>query len=546
MKLESGYLSGSGEVHYGSGQPRSVEFTGDIDVASVKLVEPNTGKTLIGWDGVKTKGMRLGLAPDGLTLEEIVLSRPRGTFVIDENKATNWQYALKAQPGGAGDTPPADASASSDAPTSPATTVFPVSIARVRIEDGAMDFADLSLTPQFGTHIHELNGSIAGLSTAPGAQASIELEGRVDEYGSARIRGELQPSSPTTTTDIHMAFQNLEMTHLTPYSIKFAGHKVTSGKLSLDLGYKIDQHQLSGDNRVVVQHLELGEKVESPDALDLPLELGLALLKDPSGKIDINLPVQGDMSHPEFNFGQLISKAVVGFFGKLITAPFQILGGLLAADAQDLDRVAFEPGRSDLPPPEQEKLKMVAKALRERPQLSVSIHGTYDSHRDGPVLKEQKIRRAVAEARGNGVSTEEEPGPVGYNDPKSQQALEQVYSRRVSSADLARLKERFAGTGAPATTKEEKPAGQPSPGTAAGDTSGLYKAIYEELVKTAVVTHKELRALGTERAKSVQGELTGADGIAAERVTLAAPARAKRSSARGAGVVTRLDLAAYK
>ena len=368
----------------------------------------------------------------------------------------------------------------------------------------------------------------------------------MDEYGAVKIGGELEPSSPTATTDTHMDFQNVEMTDLTPYTIKFAGYQVVSGKLSLDLGYKIQQHRITGDNQILVQHLELGDKVNSPDALDLPLELGLALLKDPSGKIDINLPVQGDMSDPQFHFGQLIGQAFVNFFGKLVTAPFQILGGVLGANAEGLDRIAFEPGRSDLAPAEQEKLALVAKALRERPELAVSIQGTYDSRRDGAVLKELKIRRAVAETRGDGSGPKEEPGPVSYNDPKSQQALEQLANQRISPDALTRIKERFAVATPPAPTKDGRPDSRPSAASAVADTNGLHKAIYEELVNTTVITHKELRALGAARAESVLQELTGPDGIAENRVSLARPTKAERSSSKVAGVVTRLDLTVAK
>jgi len=536
MQLTSGQLSGGGEVHYGTQGPGSLKFAGDIDISGLKILEPQTGKTLIGWEGLKTKGMELGLTPNGLTLEEVVVSHPEGTFVIDEKRNTNWQYVLKDQSG----------NARTEATSATGSAAFPVSIAHIRIEDGALNFADLSLTPQFATDIHGLNGSIAGLSTAPGAKASIELKGRVDEYGEAKIDGELEPSHPTATTDIHMTFRNVEMTDLTPYTVKFAGYEVNSGKLSLDLGYKIQQHRLAGTNQIVIKHLDLGKKIDSPDALDLPLELGLALLKDSSGKIDINLPVQGDMSNPQFSFGQLIGQAVANFFGKLVTAPFRILGGILGTEAQGLDQIAFEPGRSELPPPEREKLALVAKALRERPELAVSIQGTYDSQRDGKALKEQEIRRVVAEARGSGGKPGEDPGPVSYNDPKSQQALEQVFSERFSPAALTQLKERFSATAPPATTQRGRPAAQPSAEPAAADASGLYKSIYDELVRTAVVTHKELRSIGAARAESVQRELAGADGIAAQRARLVDPAKAERSSAKAVGVITRLDLTVAK
>ena len=81
-----------------------------------------------------------------------------------------------------------------------------------------------------------------------------------------------------------------EMQSFTPYSATFAGRKIASGVLNLDLGYKIKDSQLLGDNKVVLERFTLGERVESPDAVSLPLDLAIALLSDSSGVIDVPSP----------------------------------------------------------------------------------------------------------------------------------------------------------------------------------------------------------------------------------------------------------------
>ena len=552
MKLESGELSGGGELHYGSEQPDSLQFIGDFDIDGLKIVEPQTNETLVGWNALSTKGMRLDLKPNTLILEKIALTHPEGTFIINEDNTTNWHKVFGGQTKtpSRGTSPAAPKNtrkaAVEPAPSPESSNAFPVSIAHIRLDDGALNFADLSLRPQFGTHIHKLKGTIAGFSTTPGAQARVELNGRVDKYGEAKINGELQPSNPTAEADIHMAFRNIEMTHLTPYSIKFAAHKVNSGKLSLNLGYQFQHQQLKGANQIVITHLELGKKVASRDALNLPLELGIALLKDSKGKIDINLPVHGDMSDPKFSFGHLIGQAIVNFFAKLVTAPFRILGSLLGTGAEDLDQIAFEPGRDDLAGPEQEKLDRVAKALRERPELAISIQARFDPQGDSQALKEQKIRRAVAITRGTRPKSGEDPEPVSFNDIKSQAALEELFSRRVSPAALAKLKQQFAKGEKPPTARHRKPTAQPFAVPDGNDTRGLYKAIYNELIKDAEVSQMELTILGHKRARAIQHRLTGSGGIAAERVSVSKPVKAKSSSVKDAGVITRLELAAAR
>lgn len=101
--------------------------------------------------------------------------------------------------------------------------------------------------------------------------------------------------------DIATSFKRVELTTLTPYSGKFAGFRIRKGRLNLDLHYLITNGQLKAENKVVVEQLQLGEKVDSPDAVDLPIRLAVALLKDTEGKISIELPVTGDLNNPQFS-----------------------------------------------------------------------------------------------------------------------------------------------------------------------------------------------------------------------------------------------------
>ena len=114
------------------------------------------------------------------------------------------------------------------------------------------------------------------------------------------------PFRATEFTDLTLTFRNLEMTNLTPYSGKFAGRRIDSGKLSVDLEYKIKQRQLAGDNKFVINKLKLGERVDSPDAMKLPLDLAIALLEDSNGIIDLDLPISGSLDDPKFSYGKII------------------------------------------------------------------------------------------------------------------------------------------------------------------------------------------------------------------------------------------------
>ena len=71
---------------------------------------------------------------------------------------------------------------------------------------------------------------------------------------------------------------------------RFAGYEIEKGKLSIDVTYKVENRALDAKQKFVIDQLQLGDKVESPDAVSLPLKLAVALLKDRNGVIDIDLP----------------------------------------------------------------------------------------------------------------------------------------------------------------------------------------------------------------------------------------------------------------
>ncbi len=156
------------------------------------------------------------------------------------------------------------------------------------------------------------------------------------------------------------------MTSVTPYSGRFAGYKIEKGKLSIDVAYLVENRTLQAKQKFVIDQLELGERVESDDAVRLPLKLAVALLKDRNGVIDIDLPMSGSLDDPQFRMGPLIWKAFVGLLTKVATAPFALLGSLFGG-GEEMNLIEFDAGTSALDAAATERLASISKALTERP-----------------------------------------------------------------------------------------------------------------------------------------------------------------------------------
>ena len=271
-----------------------------------------------------------------------------------------------------------------------------MTVERVRIERADVDFADLSLVLPFAARIHELSGAVTGISSAPTNRTRLKLDGRVDEYGQVNVEGSLSPLQLTAFSDVKVVFRNVAMSPLSPYSGTFAGRRIQSGKLNLDLEYKVEDRRLKSNNTIILDQFTLGEQVESQKAVSLPLDLAIALLTDGEGKINASVPVTGDVDHPEFSVGHLVWEAIVNFITTAVTAPFKALGALVGGE-EGIDAILFPPGIDTIPPPEREKLARVAEALTKRPMIALTVRGAYDPAADGAALRSLQVRRALAQ-----------------------------------------------------------------------------------------------------------------------------------------------------
>ncbi|OIR00453.1 AsmA family protein [mine drainage metagenome] len=542
LALAGGSLSVQGSARYGK---PGASFKGGFVLRDLLLKQSDTGARFLALKSLSSRD--LTATPAALAIGQLEVDGLDTSLLIAKDKSLNVSRILRPS------RPVVAAKASGPVLADKHKAApFRVNIARVRVSKGALNFADNSLTLPFGARIHHLRGVINGLSSRPGAPAQVQLDGQVDDYGLARASGQIDLFNPTGFTDLKVIFRNVEMTRLTPYAATFAGRKIDSGKLSLDLEYKIDQRQLTGQNKIIMDRLTLGERVKSPEAKDLPLDLAIAVLQDADGRIDLGLPVSGSLDDPQFSFGQIIWKAIVNVVGKIATAPFRALASLFGGSGEKFEDIAFEAGAARLTPPEREKLVRLAAALGKRPGLALTLHGVY-ADADRAALKDRQLRFAVAERAGYHVAGQEDPGPLAVHDPKVQAALEKLFAERFGAGELAALKQGFRQAN-PGQLKEGVAGKMMSALTgllrqqrqlSAAEVAQLkgadfYTVLFGRLKERETVADERLLALARARGENAAAALKAA-GAPADRLMLAAP---EQVEAEGGDVPLKLALGA--
>ena len=533
LTLQSGEASLATQLTYTQDKNKpALHISGAANIDNLLLDETLSGDRFLSWQSLATKDLDYSLSPDRLVIKQLRVVQPGAKILVFKDRSLNLGKIMK--PGGDTTT-----EKSAEEKSSAKDSSFPVSIDRIRIEKGNMDFSDLSLVLPFAAKIEDLNGSITGIAPEPTSRAYIKLEGRVEEYGSVKIDGGLSPNSPKLYTDIRTHFRNIEMTPLSAYTATFAGRKIASGKLSLDLEYNVKNSELNSNNTIVLDQFTLGEPIDSPNALDLPLDLAIALLTDSQGKINTAIPVSGNIDSPTFSFGKVINQAITGALVKIVTAPFRALGSLLGGSSEKLDSVSFDAGNADLKPPQIEVLKKVGEALQQRPQLALTVSGRYDPQVDGAALRSEKVRRELAEALNIKLEANEDAPTAAVDQAKTQRELEKLLEARLGDKATDSFKSEFektAGRVAEPVNTALALLGKASPDV------DYYVAMFERLVKLQPLDDAELKALAQQRADSIIQTLISQAGLTENRI-MPGKVEAERGN-QNEGVVSKLILKA--
>lgn len=515
LVLSRGAASARGQIKFG-GAPFNVSYQGQGRLADLSLLDKETSRSLLRWQNLDLTGLDFDTEPLKVKLEDAALTRffarlmvtPQGRFHLGQlmgNEAGPPKAAAPASPSQVSSAPlPGEAPVSHAA--APAEQVaalparsapLPVRIGRIRLEGGTVLFNDLFIKPSYKANLTGLTGQIGPL--AAGERGKLKIEGKVDKTAPLMITGELEPFSKELFLDIKAQARGIDMPSFSPYSGRYMGYLIQKGKLSADVSYHIENGLLEAGNHLFLDQFTLGEPVDSPDALAIPIKMGLALLKNSRGEIEIDLPISGSINDPQFSIGGILLKAIMSLLVKAVTSPFTLLGSLFGG-GEELSHVEFDPGLSALSPEAEKRLQALSKALIDRPALTLEVTGMADPVADSEgyrrvlLARQVKAKKVAADvAQGKSAAR---IGELTLTPQEYEKYLTQLYKE----------------------AKFDKPR----------NMIGLTKSLPVHEMETLLVTHMELdesafNELAARRGKLVRDWLVEQGQVPSERIFVMAP-----------------------
>ncbi|GAB6048397.1 hypothetical protein JCM19379_22260 [Methyloparacoccus murrellii] len=497
VDLQRGNLSLWGDVVVREDPGLHLDYAGGAEVLEVDAVERGNRQSVLKWDLLKVDGLAISNRPSRFVARVLTAEKPYARVAVDEHGQLNLLEALE---------PPSQAAIPAglealQVERTPANQLPSASIGLLRIKDGVVNFSDRSMKPGFIAEVRKFDGTITGLSSRADAKASLSLEGRLNGNAPVRVFGELDPMEYRDHTDITAQFKGLNLTNFSAYSGQFGGYRVERGKLDMDLRYRLRAGQVEIENRVILDKLTLGERVG--DNGSWLVDFAIQLLKSGDGKIDVNLPVYGDLSNPQFSLWALYRDVFANLIAQVYFTPMLLVDEVIGREAAAHYTVAFPPGRIELTDTGAAALTEVARAMALRLGASLDIEGSADPRHDrlalaGRALREQLITARRAELRAQGVRLRSDAVPE-LTDTDYRRLFTTYYrEKHPFAAELRELEDRRQ------TTLD----------------GPLFDAAQRKVLGEWPVDETTLRALAMARAESIRGYLIEEEGVPDERLFL--------------------------
>ncbi len=411
------------------------------------------GDDLLAWKTLVVRGLDLNMQPAQplrVSVRETALSDFFARVIVQRNGRINLQDIVKTERSEQSVAQNEEANAQAAAGEKPELSrpvaepakpedVGPAPIIKVGpivLTGGKVQFSDYFIQPNYSADLSELNGRLSAFSSqAPAGQvepqmADLEIKGKAQGTAKLDISGKVNPLAKPLALDVRAQMNDLELSPLSPYSIKYAGYGIERGKLYMDVNYKVQPDgQLTASNKLVLRQLTFGDKVEGAPA-SLPVKLAVALLSDRNGVIDLDVPLSGSLNDPQFRLAPIIFKVIGNIIMKAVTAPFALLSGAFSG-GDESGAVNFAPGSAKLDGKAREQLTKIVKALNDRPALKMTVVGESREAEDKEAWKTEELDRLLLAQKRRNVIREGKSGDevMEFSDAERPALLKAVYGR---------------------------------------------------------------------------------------------------------------------
>ena len=379
-----------------------------------------------------------------------------------------------------------------------ATSPVALTLGELAIDDGEITVLDRTVQPFFKGRVTALELDVHDFQYPANRFRDLRLTAKVPGGAplvvDAKQRGD--------TLEVSADTKALPLPQLNPYVAGASGYSISSGTFTLASKVKLDAKGYTADSELAFDDLDVAGA--AGDALftekfGVSLSLALALLRDVSGRIALDVPITGDRSggaRPDLApiVAQAMSRALIN----ALASPLKLLGALSLdggkVAAFKPEPIGFVTGQTKIADDAWWRIEQLAGVLASSPALRVELTGEAGAD-DVRALQEAAVL----------ADLQQDQGVLG--------GLKNLGSRGTRKAIRETLEARAKGEPAPALDAEDQ-------------------AKLDEWAAAKTIGEEQIRALASTRADRLREVLTSDYGFGADRMVVRDPATTATGTAQ--------------
>lgn len=372
-----------------------VLIVGDIDEPSIPIISGNmnlndfsltdlNGEEVIGFSSVFMDAEELNVGTRNYHFGKLNINRPFVNGIVDADgdnlrrlakkveKATDTIVQIERDP----------------VEKTPITYLLD----EFRLNDGELNLKDISLeSGVFKYSIQQLNFAADDLTE--GKMVTFEMDAVMNGKGKLTGHVVTDPGNPGNGT-FDFALKNTLLKDFSRYCEDATGFPITDGRMSFQTENKIVSNHLNSHLVLNMFNTELANKRKDlePD-VNVPMKLGLVVLEDTKGRINIDVPAEGDIDDPEFRYSKLVWKVVLNVLVKAATSPYNLLAKSMGVDEDQLAFIRMEMLQEELGPEQTAQLDLLANLLNTKPSIKLTATLNVNEKAEGDVIRNYIARK---------------------------------------------------------------------------------------------------------------------------------------------------------
>lgn len=486
------------DLDLGAKDRPDLTLSGRTAVDGLWIVDPEGMEVSLKWKRLELGIRRIAvtLAGDGgrpattrVSLDRVALVDPEVLYTRP-SPALEKILAGEKKSGAGSPTPAAERTAAPSPPAAGAHGSEPleISLAAFKMSGANVELLDKTVKPQTRTRIRGLSVSARDLRYPAVAAQRIQVRATLPQGAPLALDGGLQPRR----AEFQLSLKRLDLQAFNAYA-SAAGARLDHGQASLETKVRLRGERIQAENHLLLS--KLGLSLEDPasfqERFGVPIDLALALLRDPAGDIRLSIPMSVKAQQARVGLTSVVASALRQALVGALSAPLKMAGaafsGLKGAaeggGGISIEPIPAVPGSAAVSEDASARIDGLAQLLSSRRELGLVLRG-----RSGPADRPGVAEQILIERAKAGEGLPDVRGAGFFARRRLRQALE----RRAQ--------------------------GEPT-GLSAED-----QALYDRMIAAVAVPEGRLHALARQRADALRALLVARPEVEARRVTVGEPA----------------------